>query len=373
MRYVYLAIAALLMILGCQPQKSATLTFLDVLPNEAAVIIKINSLSSFKSELKNNDYLQLWSESTIYLDIQKKLEALQYIQSDATGVLSILPSQDRGNNYIYSTLYEPEMLLSDSLLDASVESIRYRDTDFRKFTMDAGIFYSTRKFNFLFLSDSLELLHSELLKLPNKKPNSILTSLYNTSIPEKSGTIFINTQKNNPVTRAILKNDPLYSLSDFSEWISADISSQQDLVQMSGVSIDQDSTQHFVSLFKNTMPIISATPMIAPGEADAVLSFSFSDQTIFAANQANYTGTTLPTTSLWESVEEVGIILKNNQKGIILNTYGDTAIAEFLTTLKKSSSEYQGMEIVALASNSFLEEAFPTLVQDFNTQCLLHE
>jgi hypothetical protein len=367
MRYVYFAIAALLIILGCQPQKATTLTFLDVLPSEAALIIKINNLSSFKSELKNNDYLQQWSQSAVYKNIEKKLEALQYIQSDAAGVLSILPSQGQRNNYIYSMVYEPELVLSDSLLESSIELVSYRNTDFKKFTLEEGIFYSTQQFNFLFLSDSLELLHATLQELPNKKPNSTLTSLYNTSIPEKSGTIFINTLKNNPVTRTVLKNDSLYPLSNFSEWISVDISSQQNLVQMSGVSTDQDSTQHFISLFKNTMPIISTTPMIAPGEADAVLSFSFSDQPIFAVNQANYMGTALPTTSLWEAVEEVGIILKDDQKGIILNTYGDTAISEYLTTLKKSSSEYQGMEIAALASNSFLNEAFPALVKDFNT------
>jgi hypothetical protein len=256
MRYVYFAIAALLIILGCQPQKATTLTFLDVLPSEAALIIKINNLSSFKSELKNNDYLQQWSQSAVYKNIEKKLEALQYIQSDAAGVLSILPSQGQRNNYIYSMVYEPELVLSDSLLESSIELVSYRNTDFKKFTLEEGIFYSTQQFNFLFLSDSLELLHATLQELPNKKPNSTLTSLYNTSIPEKSGTIFINTLKNNPVTRTVLKNDSLYPLRNFSEWISVDISSQQNLVQMSGVSTDQD--------FKNTMPIISATPMIAP-------------------------------------------------------------------------------------------------------------
>lgn len=365
MKYFCLVCMVLALVVSCQPGKDASLSFLDVIPKEASIIIKINKLSSFKSELKNNDFVSTWMQGKSAKGFLNKVSALRHIESDSAGVLAFLASEEDTLNFIFITPEQSLQTLAKQMSDSIPETLSHEGRDFKKYHIDGSIFYSTPMYQYIFIGDSYKSMHAVLTELPNKQPNEILRSLLATSTPDKSGTLFIDTKKSYVFARDILKGDSLLNLSDFAQWISLDLSSQQDIIQLNGVSMARDTTQHFISLFANTSPVPSSTPSIAPGDADAILSYSFTDERIFAENQEHYYPSSMPGDSIFHTVEEVGIIFSGNKKAIVLNTFGASGISEFLDNTTQSSSEYQGKEIGKLGYTTFLEEGFPSLIKNF--------
>ncbi len=365
MKYFCLVCIVLALAVSCLPGKDDSLSFLDVIPKEASVIIKINKLSSFKSELKNNDLVNTWMQSKSAEGFLNKVSALRYIESDSAGVLAFFPSEVDTLNYIFITPEQSLQALVIKILDSIPESVSYQGRDFNKYSSEGSVFYSTLFRHFVFIGNSYELIHTALKELPNDSPDELLASLFATSIPEKSGTVFLQTKKSESFIATVLNKESQINLSDFAEWMSLDLASQQDIIQLNGVSLVRDTTQHFVSLFADTSPVPSSIPSIAPGDADAILSYSFSDERIFARNQEQYYPSSMPGDSIFHTVEEVGVIFSANKKAIVLNTFGASGISQFLDDATQASYEYQGKEIGKVGYNTFLEQAFPSLIKGF--------
>jgi hypothetical protein len=168
--------------------------------------------------------------------------------------------------------------------------------------------------------------------------------------------------------KAVLKNTSSVDLQDYSQWLSLDLDSQPDEIKLSGIALARDSTRRFVDLFRETLPIVSATPSVAPSDADAIISFSLLDYNNFALNQKEYLGNPFVLDSLFNGVEEVGHIFSGKESAIVLHTYTSEDINEFLQNNKTATIDYQGNEISGLSRNDFLNNFFDPLVSNFNAR-----
>ena len=115
-------------------------------------------------------------------------------------------------------------------------------------------------------------------------------------------------------------------------------------------------------------PIISATPAVAPSNADAILAFSLIDYDRFALNQKDYLNNTFVLDSLFNGVEELGHIYMGDQSAIVLHTYASENISEFLQNNKTGTFDFQGNEISGLSRTEFLSNFFDPLVANFNAR-----
>ncbi len=210
------------------------------------------------------------------------------------------------------------------------------------------------------------MLENLIRKTGDTKIPMTLNRLYKIANPDRSASIFINAKNSNPIISSLLKENSTISVSNFSDWISLDLNMGQEYIHFNGISIAKDSLKNYVNLFQDTNPLANTTPMFAPINADAILSYTFDDYEVFAKNQQKYLDRSTVIDTIFNTVEEVGTVYLNARKAIILNTFGSENLSRYLDGLKKNSFDYQGNEIVALNSTDFLNKFFNPIVVDFD-------
>ena len=109
----------------------------------------------------------------------------------------------------------------------------------------------------------------------------------------------------------------------------------------------------------------NTTPALAPRSADAILSYTFDDYSTFALNQQRHLRLDSPKDSLLNTVEEIGFIYQNGDKMVLLNTYGSEKLSEYIGSIKKSETEYQGNQILELNKPEFLNLYLNPLISNY--------
>ncbi|MBO0321624.1 ribonuclease HII [Muricauda sp. CAU 1633] len=364
MRYKVLFFFLTLFILSCETEVKIKDSLLDHLPPNPALVIKITNLSNFKSELKNNAFLSTTKSFPVYKSVLEKLDNLGHLSTEATCLLALYEVGKDNYDFVLIAKKSPNLFTIDDVSNKTVETLQYEGTQITKYTLDGNEVFQLPKDKEVILSSSMLLMENMVRTKGSNPVNPTLEKLYETTAPNKSGTVFMN----------LSENASLFSLKDesdtdkpFSEWISLDFTANSDEVTLNGIAMAPDSTKNFINLFKGTSPLTNKTPALAPLNAQAVVSFTFDDYQVFAKNQNTYLDRVKPVDSLFNTIEEVGIIYLNNQKVVLLNSYGTDGLFEFLDAEKASSENYQGSEIMELQNKNFLSEGFNPLVTDFES------
>ena len=220
--------------------------------------------------------------------------------------------------------------------------------------------FTCQKNGFQFLSSS-QLLIENLLRADSYSVNQSLQRLYDTSEETKSATAFINLDESSFNSDEASKNNLL------AEWTSLDISLNQNKTSLSGVAIASDSTKMFINLFKETAPLGSRTPIYAPSKTQALISYTFDDFEVFQKNQNTYLDRVKVSDTLFNTIEEVGLIDINNQKAVFLTSFGGDGLPQFLSEQRTTTSSYQGSEIGGLQNKNLITSAFNPLIADFDS------
>lgn len=366
MRYRLLPVFSLfIFIIGCAEQNTTTDPLLHYVPRNSSIIIKINDKPSFSSELENSDLLKTLSSTRVHSAVLDRLKSLQYIQPTGESILAFVELGKenfelllvaKNTNDLFQVSDEPNLV---------VENISYEGKSFDKYSMDGVTFFSTVIDNKIIVGSS-QILIENLIR-NNKELNVAepLTKLYQIASSQSSANIFINANKSNSLLHHILAEAHKVEISKFTDWISLDFNTNKDHIKLNGISMAQDSIMNFGNLFKNNHALTPRTPNIAPMGADAILAYTFDDYGAFAENQKKYLDRSTVLDATFKAVEEVGHVFLNNEKAVILHTYGSEDILNFLDSLEKSSQEYQGNEIVALSKSDFLEPYFTPLTNGY--------
>ncbi len=364
MRYKVLFCLLALFILSCETEVKTKDSLLDHLPPSPALVIKITNLSNFKSELKNNAFLTKAKNFSIYKAILDKLDDLSHLSTETTCLLALYEVGKENYDFILIAEKNPDLFKVDGVSNKTVETLQYEGTAITKYTLDGNEVFQMPNEKAIILSSSMLLMENMVRIKQNNPVNPTLEKLYETTAANKSGTIFMNLSENASLLSLKEGTD---TNKPFSEWISLDFTANSDEVSLNGIAMAPDSTKNFINLFKGTSPLTNKTPELAPLNAQAVISFTFDDYQVFAKNQNTYLDRVKPVDSLFNTIEEVGVIYLNNQKVVLLNSYGTDSLFEFLDGGKASSESYQGSEIMELQNKNFLNEGFAPLVTDFES------
>lgn len=366
MKYRLLLVFSLFIFtIGCKESSTTTDPLLHYVPRNSAIIIKINDKPSFSSELENSDLLKTLSSTTTYNAVLNKLNSLQYIQPSGESILTFVELGKENFELLLVAENTNDLFQVSDEPNVKVENINYEGKNFDKYSIDGTDFFSTVIDNKIIVGSS-QILIENLIR-NNKEFNVAepLTKLYQIASSQSSANIFINANKSNSLLHHILDDAHKVGISKFTDWISMDFNTNKDHVKLNGISMSQDSIMSFGSLFKNNHALTPRTPNIAPIGADAILTYTFDDYKAFAENQKKYLDRSTVLDATFKAVEEVGHVFLNNDKAIILHTYGSEDILNFLDSIKKSSQEYQGNEIVALSESDFLEQYFTPLINGY--------
>ncbi|HUH46470.1 MAG TPA: hypothetical protein VLZ54_04895, partial [Arenibacter sp.] len=282
------AIISFLVLLGCTKNNAPTLPLLYFVPQNSAVIIKINDKSAFSSELESSHLLKSLSSTAAYTAIINKISALQYFSTNAESILAFVESGKDNFEIIFIAENGEDFMQLEEAMDRKVEQISHANKGFDKYVIE-GITFFTAVFQDKIVVGTSQILIENLMG--NEKQWSadpVLNKLYDIANDQNSANIFINTDKGKSVLNPILADGANIHLSKFADWISLDLDTNKDHLRLNGISTVYDSVPKLVDLFKNTHALVNKTPDIAPESSNAILSYTFDRYRTFAANQAKY-------------------------------------------------------------------------------------
>jgi len=365
MKIKLLFVFAALSLLSCKEEKQTHDTRLDYLPPSPALVVKIVNLTNFKSELKNNAILNNLKGFSSLEGLVDKLDNLGSVATDRTSILALYEVGKDRYDFIVVLPNAPDAFNVESITNKTVETLLYEGANITKYTLDDNEIFSVSIGKEMVLSSSQLLIENVARNKRNNPVDPMLKRLFEASSVDKSASLYFN-MENNPRLLS-LKEETTDNKNPFAEWISLDFTANSDAVQLNGIAMASDSTNNFINLFKGTSPLANRVTEFAPLNAQAVLSYTFDDYQTFAQNQNTYLDRVQKMDSLFNTIEEVGIIYLNNQKAVLLKSYGTEGLFEFLENNRTGSETYQGSEILELGNNNFVTEGFTPLVQEFDS------
>jgi len=332
-----------------------------------------NDHQSFKNTIENSEFISTLATTNSYKNIRNKVQYLKYLSPKSEGILALTETSDNRFDFVYVTDNTADLINLDNVQNRTVESIESAGSVFDKYTIDNLPFYVLLAKQKVIISTS-KLLLEQLDENASTEWHQTLQKLYAISNKDKPASVLIDLNRSNSLLSTIKKDSSKIKTSGFSDWISLDLNNTSKDLSLGGVSIANDSTLNYIDLFANTNPIENSAASFAPYQADAILSYTFDNYSVFAQNREHFSNIVSPIDPPMDSVEEIGLIYMNGEKAIVLNTYGAEGISEHLSGLKKSSVEYQGQEIIQLSKSNFLNNRFSPLVKDYKTNfCVLLE
>ncbi len=364
MSKLVLPVLIALLIIGCGTEDKTARSSLDYIPENSFALIKINNLTAFNSDLKNNHFLGSFKESAAYQAVSTKLRALQYVQSNSLALLAFYEGADDQIHFLFTSPYEPELFLKDKVPNLSKETLTYNGQTIEKYGIDGQTLFGARADSHFLLSSSDSLL-KVAYDLPAGMDRPDFNSLYATANPERNATLFVHLGKATGSLPGVLQAAARETLPGFSEWISLDFGSQQDYLSFTGIAVAHDSLPNYVELFANAGPMTLVTPSMAPETSLAVIAFALEDQRAFSAARELFTGKNEPRDSLFHTVEEIGVIHDKLGKVVLLNTYGSDQLSQFLNSRSNGSFTYQDHDIYTLDNDTILVERFSPLLKEF--------
>ncbi|MDV7138296.1 ribonuclease HII [Maribacter sp. TH_r10] len=356
----------LLLTIGCSQKQNTTVPLLDFIPENAAIVIKINNLDGFKSDLNNNEFLTLSESFETYKTISKEIKHLDLVKTQSESLLAFSALGADNFEFTFVTADSTNTFVLDSVQNVKRESFSFEGQKIDKYEIDGDILYGMTFKGNNTISSSRVILENILKYSGTTKITSGLNKLYEVSSTTKNASIFFNLENSDPLFKHLIIGDTDLKLSNYADWALVDINAEQNLLHFNGITVIADSTQKFLNLFKDTHPLADRTSTFTPRSSDAVLSFTFDEYGIFAKNQQRYLKLDTPKDSLLNTVEEIGIILKNNEKAVLLNTYGSERLSDYLSNIKSSEAEYQGTQLIKLDSPDFLVSYLNPIVNDFD-------
>lgn len=367
MKYRIPFLFVFILVLGCAEDVSLTKPLLDFVPQNATAVIKINDLSALRNGLSSNAFLADLRKTPTFEKTFQQLRFLNFVQPTSPSILAFIENGNGGFESVYFADFTPNLIQKDSLEGVTLKDLDFKGISMTTYTFGKAVFYQSKLGSRLILSSSPELIETLIEHLKNHTASEALRKLYLISNAAKPATFFIDVNKGNPLLASFLDSTSTHTLSQFSDWISLDLNAGPSRLNLSGISVANDSVWNYVDLLANTKPLTPITPTLAPGTIDALTSYTFDDYRTFARNQNAFLSRNLEASTLFETVEEVGIIEAEKQKAVILGTHGSETLSDYLQQAKTATIDYQGNQIIRLQDSRFITENFKPLVQDFRS------
>ena len=367
MKFRGLFFLLLFLILSCNDNKTKSETVLDYFPSDMAAVLRINDMARFKSEFKNNDFLATSGKLPLFSSMSSLLDGMEFMKPESNCVAAFFEVGKNKFEFVLITDAETDFFDLDKAVQKTAETMSYENQEIKKYELEGSQFFSTLLNDKLVIASS-QLLLENLLRIKNSNPVPIgLQQLYETADTKKSASLFLNLDAGKSFVAPDLKEQEQAGISNFSDWVSLDFNTDQDHLGLNGVTVPIDSTKSVVALFENTAPLVVKTPMIAPINSQAILTYTFDDYESFARNQIGYLDKVQEIDTVFTTLEEIGLVFLNGKKVVVLNSYGTSNISQFLDSKRSGAMEYQGSEIVSIDDALLISKTFDPLVTNFES------
>lgn len=366
MKYPLILILLVSLFAGCIAVEDKRDSLIDYLPAESALVLKINNLNAFKSELKNNEFLSAWKNSPKIAALIAKLSALEQLDTNESSLLSLYGQKGEPLEFIMVMKVDSLMQVFSDSEDLTVEEITDSRGKHTRYSWEGKDYYSATAGNHFLFSSSREAVVEK--SGPKNEDPSIPDALYLSANNAKSASLFVNVGKLDNEMARLVAPMGFESLQGFTDWVALDLNAQQEVFSATGLSVSESGKWNYTDLFRGTRPVLSVTPGIAPVGTESIVSYTFDDYLRFTENRASYLKDIVPLDSAFFKVEELGIFYESGNPAVVLNTLGSDAMTNFLDRQRDPDLYDPGSDIIPLSNPEFLSQHMAPLLQGFEAR-----
>lgn len=308
---------------SCEKEIAPSTRLVDYIPKNAQVVIKINDLEGAKRKLRDNNFIKSNSNLNL-LSYFKNLSILDENSTVAGSLLCFSPIGKNDFEYTFISKFNPALIQKDSLATKKIEQINYAEKIIHKVTSGTDTFYATQKDSILVASSSQILIENVIRQQEKQvKIDTDLQKAYEVSGTENPFTILINGKKLNGIHNAILTEQELAGISNFSGWASVDINVEQNAIYFNGIAMEKDSLSSTIGVFDQTIAQENRLAAITPVTAKGFISYTYDDFDILKRNLAlaqERQVADIPTDldEVLTGVTELGLIYLDNETAFAL-------------------------------------------------------
>ncbi|MGB7786731.1 MAG: hypothetical protein WBL27_11575 [Salinimicrobium sp.] len=269
MRNFLWALIALLL-LGCAKDRSGAGEMTDYIPENSAVVLKLQNPDLFFSNLKNNEFIKQNKDFPAFEKLSKQLELLQNIPHKQPAFLVFSSSKD---SLQFSFITSQKLNAADSLVEKSSEIILNATEGIQKSDFDGTSYFTAARDSIFILSNSEAFLKSSL-KNDKKLTASADFQRVLKAASSKEPSVFINHENFTPLLKKWFQK---WHFKDFSNWTVLDADISQTSIRFNGVTTASDSIPAQINLFKDVPPAENQLANITPLNSNGLLSVTFQD------------------------------------------------------------------------------------------------
>lgn len=360
------ALFAVLILASCQTEVKVKNSLLEAMPPHAAFIVHINDYSKFQSELKNNNFTVAAKSLPVVEDLFKKLEYIDFPESKTTIALGLYEIGKSDFEFFLLTKDKlPEIAVAD-VANKIVEQFTYENQSYTKYTLNGTPIFTMGGQNVYLTSSSQLLLENFIRTEQTSIPLPALKKLQRVSDTMASANVYLNLEHSSGILKKYLKNNTMDPISEFADWIGFDFSADQNELNLSGICLANDSTKNIVNLLKGDTPLPSTLSAVLPQTTNTMLSYALNDPKSFIQKQNTYLDRATSKDTLFTTIEEIGIAHINNQRVVVLNSFGSEALKEKLSPFTTTLTNYQNKEIYGLNDEDLLDKNLNPLISGFS-------
>lgn len=375
LRPFWLAICLMFVLASCSDKPSDIPVSLTYFPKDAAMFIRINNYGAFRNSLETHPIFQKAAKLQALTPLLDKLESLKTIQPE--GQLLVGLYEEGLGQLAYLIVAENKTRFFDltGVADKAEETLTYQDRAMKKYTIGNQEVFAMLEKELILVSSSRLILEKLVRTGPNTELSEDFLKVYRAADTDKEATLIINPNYTSYLFRNQLNDTVLPKVSGFADWISLDLESRPQSLVFNGVTTPSDSLLQWVDLFEGSAPDLEQVSDYAPNTAEAVLSVHFEDFQVFASNQEALLERKIThRDSLFQTLEELGIMYMGQQHAILLRSYGADQVNEFIEKNTTDTREYKNIRIHFLKKNDWFASSLEPLIKDFDANyCVIFE
>ncbi|KAB8151744.1 hypothetical protein EZY14_017740 [Kordia sp. TARA_039_SRF] len=350
----------ILLFISCEtettPKEYSLLAFA---PQDAAAVIQIHDLESFRSELKNNQLLKSFRQPAFKKDFNAFVDYLQYVKPNSKSLVSFHELGKDSFEYMFVSKFHPKLITLDSTVKPTTEKITYQNNTITKTTIG-------KRANYTFIADSVFVNSSSELLIENcirsyQKATvpETLKKVYATIDETKSATILVNPKYISPLLKKLFPNATTNIVSKVGEQAALDLSILPDEISFTGIVTANDSLGHALSSLKNTSPRAAKIAKVIPPFFEYFTSVTFDAYEKFHPKTKN---------SQLDALEEVATFRFNNTTftGLRFISSSNEAITELKT--KTVFSTIRNTNIYENTDENLFKNHFTPFIKTFDNR-----
>lgn len=362
MRTLFLFFILSISLLSCETTSISESGLEGFIPRKAAVVIRTTDLTDLQSQVRNNDFLNQFSDTSLYGLVEKQGNLLEKIKPEGETLFCFTKLGRDDYDVSLITEMHAGLFKGDSLLmkEASLNDKRIKSLN----TTSNYLVYDG-----IFVASSSKLLLENIIREEKTKEqeDALFTRAYASASAGATATVFVRGSEGAALFQNIFPNAAQNALKDTFSWTAADVDLSQNDLRLNGVILTQDSTDLRLNVLKNTAPVLNRIAEITPTTATEVSAITYRDWEAYKESKATFnqmdaSKLKIEAEELFETFTEVGIIsLPKGQ--VIIGVAADALMTEEVLAGADELNQYRDIAIYGYEFKDAFAKAFTPILK----------